>query len=110
MFLLIYIHCRLHDDTAAFVHDLFCKAEFKEFVDENFGCYMGSVHNKEAFEYAQSVGITGELFEHSASPSIEPRAFHYDSDLFVLRMKTTNCRHKRTCVSHLPPPPLPPSF
>ncbi len=67
MFLLVYVHSRLHDDTEAFVRDTFCKQDLKEFVDENFVCYLGSINKPEAFAFAQTLGVTGASLLHSAS-------------------------------------------
>jgi hypothetical protein len=61
MFLLVYVHSRMHDDTETFVRDMFCKQDLKDFVDENFACYLGSINKPEAFAFVQTLGITGAL-------------------------------------------------
>jgi hypothetical protein len=67
MFLLVYVHSRMHDDTDTFVRDLLCRQELVDFVDENFMCFLGSINKPEAFAFVQSLGITGDSipFQHA---------------------------------------------
>ncbi len=60
MFLLVYVHSRMHDDTESFLRNVLCKQDIKDFIDENFVCYLGSINKPEAFSFVQTLGITGD--------------------------------------------------
>ena len=81
MFLLVYVHSRMHDDTDTFVRGLLCRQELLDFVNENFMCFLGSINKPEAFAFAQSLGITGDSIPfptpHTLMTQSSPWALHF---------------------------------
>ena len=81
MFLLVYVHSRMHDDTDTFVRGLLCRQELLDFVNENFMCFLGSINKPEAFAFAQSLGITGDSIAfptpHTLMTQSSPWALHF---------------------------------
>ena len=81
MFLLVYVHSRMHDDTDTFVRGLLCRQELLDFVNENFMCFLGSINKPEAFAFAQSLGITGDSIPfptpHTLMTQSSPWVLHF---------------------------------
>ena len=81
MFLLVYVHSRMHDDTDTFVRGLLCRQELLDFVNENFMCFLGSINKPEAFAFAQSLGITVDSIPfptpHTLMTQSSPWALHF---------------------------------
>ncbi|KAJ1496372.1 thioredoxin-like protein [Baffinella frigidus] len=61
-FLVVYIHSPYHQDTPEFVTDVVCTEVMKDFVDDTFVFWMGSVLNPEAYNVSALLRASGYPF------------------------------------------------
>eukprot|EP00288_Rhodomonas_lens_P016645 CAMPEP_0177697998 /NCGR_PEP_ID=MMETSP0484_2-20121128/4806_1 /TAXON_ID=354590 /ORGANISM="Rhodomonas lens, Strain RHODO" /LENGTH=319 /DNA_ID=CAMNT_0019209061 /DNA_START=261 /DNA_END=1217 /DNA_ORIENTATION=- len=58
-FLVVYIHSPHHQDTPEFLRETLCTPVMKEFIDENFLFWMGSIINPEGYSVSVRVRACG---------------------------------------------------
>mmetsp|Transcript_39748 Transcript_39748/g.124867 ORF Transcript_39748/g.124867 Transcript_39748/m.124867 type:complete len:418 (+) Transcript_39748:99-1352(+) len=58
-FLVVYLHAPYHQDTPEFLRDTLCTQVLKDFMDDNFLFWMGSLVDSEAFNVSMLLRASG---------------------------------------------------